>query len=69
MRYLLNIELLLGETKYGPAIDMWGVGCIMAELWTRIPIMQGRTEQQQILIISNLCGSFTPTVAIENIIQ
>jgi cell division cycle 2-like protein len=23
-------ELLLGEKKYGPAIDMWAVGCVMA---------------------------------------
>ena len=33
-------ELLLGERDYGPPIDMWGAGCIMAELWTRAPIMQ-----------------------------
>ena len=29
-------ELLLGERNYGPAVDMWGAGCIMAEMWTRI---------------------------------
>lgn len=33
-------ELLLGERNYGPPIDMWGAGCIMAEMWTRSPIMQ-----------------------------
>lgn len=33
-------ELLLGEREYGPAIDIWGAGCIMAELWTRAPILQ-----------------------------
>ncbi|VDK22025.1 unnamed protein product, partial [Anisakis simplex] len=33
-------ELLLGERHYGPQIDMWGAGCIMAELWTRTPILQ-----------------------------
>lgn len=42
---------------------MWGAGCIMAELWTRYPIMQGNTEQQQIMRISQLCGSFTPDVS------
>lgn len=26
------LELLLGATKYGSAIDMWSVGCIFAEL-------------------------------------
>lgn len=33
-------ELLLGERNYGPPVDMWGAGCIMAEMWTRSPIMQ-----------------------------
>ena len=28
-------ELLLGDRNYGPAIDMWGAGCIMAEMWTK----------------------------------
>lgn len=41
---------------------MWGAGCIMAEMWTRTPIMQGSSEQQQIILISQLCGSITPEV-------
>uniref|UniRef100_A0A1I7ZX82 Protein kinase domain-containing protein n=1 Tax=Steinernema glaseri TaxID=37863 RepID=A0A1I7ZX82_9BILA len=52
-------ELLLGERNYGPAIDMWGAGCIMAEFWTRVAIMQGETEQKQLELITNLCGSVT----------
>ncbi|CAG7833405.1 unnamed protein product [Allacma fusca] len=62
-------ELLLGERNYGPAVDMWGAGCIMAEMWTRSPIMQGSTEQQQITLISQLCGSITPDVwsGVENL--
>lgn len=55
-------ELLLGDRNYGPPVDMWGAGCIMAEMWTRSPIMQGATEQQQLIFISQLCGSFTPDV-------
>lgn len=55
-------ELLLGDRNYGPPVDMWGAGCIMAEMWTRSPIMQGNTEQQQIILISQLCGSFTQEV-------
>uniref|UniRef100_F1KZW2 Cell division protein kinase 9 n=1 Tax=Ascaris suum TaxID=6253 RepID=F1KZW2_ASCSU len=53
-------ELLLGERHYGPQIDMWGAGCIMAELWTRTPILQGESEQKQLTLISNLCGSINP---------
>uniref|UniRef100_A0A3P9NNX6 Cyclin-dependent kinase 9 (CDC2-related kinase) n=1 Tax=Poecilia reticulata TaxID=8081 RepID=A0A3P9NNX6_POERE len=52
-------ELLLGERDYGPPIDLWGAGCIMAEMWTRSPIMQGNTEQHQLTLISQLCGSIT----------
>lgn len=55
-------ELLLGERNYGPSVDVWGAGCIMAELWTRTPILQGETEQKQLYYISKLCGSITPEV-------
>ncbi|XP_057303298.1 cyclin-dependent kinase 9-like [Hydractinia symbiolongicarpus] len=55
-------ELLLGERNYGPPIDMWGAGCIMAEMWTRSPIMQGSTEQHQLNLISSLCGTLSPDV-------
>ena len=34
----------------------------MAEMWTRSPIMQGNTEQHQLTLISQLCGSITAEV-------
>lgn len=34
----------------------------MAELWTRTPILQGATEQAQLTLISQLCGSITTEV-------
>ncbi|XP_014467222.1 PREDICTED: cyclin-dependent kinase 9-like [Dinoponera quadriceps] len=55
-------ELLLGEKNYGPSVDLWSVGCVMAEMWTRSPIMQGNSEQNQLVLISNLCGSITSEV-------
>ncbi|VDO98867.1 unnamed protein product [Schistosoma curassoni] len=33
-------EILLNDRHYGKPVDMWGAGCIMAELWTKYPIMQ-----------------------------
>ncbi|XP_064113777.1 cyclin-dependent kinase 9-like isoform X1 [Macrobrachium nipponense] len=62
-------ELLLGERNYGPPVDMWGAGCIMAEMWTRTPILQGSTEQHQLALITKLCGSITPEVwpTVENL--
>ena len=55
-------ELLLGERNYGPSIDMWGVGCIMAEMWTRRPILQGDLEVNQLKVICRYCGSIVPEV-------
>lgn len=55
-------ELLLGERNYGPPVDMWGAGCIMAEMWTRSPIMQGGSEAHQLMLIGQLCGSISPEV-------
>ena len=55
-------EILLGERNYGSAVDLWGVGCIMAEMWTRSPIMQGNTDQHQLTLIAQLCGAITPEV-------
>lgn len=37
-------ELLLGATYYGVGIDLWSVGCVLAELFAGEPIMPGRTE-------------------------
>lgn len=50
-------------------MDLWGVGCIMAEMWTRCPILKGKSEQEQLTLISHLCGSITPEVwpGVENL--
>ncbi|KAJ1275201.1 hypothetical protein BS78_05G118400, partial [Paspalum vaginatum] len=50
-------ELLLGATKYGPSVDMWSTGCILAELLAGKPILPGRTEVEQLHKIFKLCGS------------
>ncbi|KAK9136983.1 hypothetical protein Sjap_007577 [Stephania japonica] len=52
-------ELLLGATCYGVGIDLWSVGCILAELLAGKPIMPGRTELEQLHKIFKLCGSPT----------
>ncbi|CAM9123429.1 unnamed protein product [Choristocarpus tenellus] len=52
-------EVLLRTTKYGPAVDMWSVGCILAELLHGSPILPGSTETQQLDLIFSLCGSPT----------
>lgn len=34
-------ELLLGSKHYGPAIDLWAIGCIFAELMVLRPLFKG----------------------------
>ena len=52
-------ELLLDEGVYSPAIDVWSMGCIMAELLTRKPLFKGKTELELIDKVFSVLG--TPT--------
>lgn len=49
-------ELLLGTKTYGPAIDMWSVGCIFGEILTREPLLPGKNEVDTLTKIFELCG-------------
>ncbi|RXM34747.1 Cyclin-dependent kinase 12 [Acipenser ruthenus] len=53
-------ELLLGEERYTPAIDVWSCGCILGELFTKKPVFQANQELAQLELISRLCGSPCP---------
>uniref|UniRef100_A0A914Y617 Protein kinase domain-containing protein n=1 Tax=Panagrolaimus superbus TaxID=310955 RepID=A0A914Y617_9BILA len=53
-------ELLFGERCYSEEIDVWGAGCIMAEFWTKTPILQGNGELNQLDLIVKLCGTINP---------
>ncbi|KAJ1972200.1 kinase subunit of RNA polymerase II carboxy-terminal domain kinase I [Dimargaris xerosporica] len=52
-------ELLLGATLYGPPADLWGLGCLMLELFTRKPAFAGVDEISQLDAIYRVLG--TPT--------
>lgn len=34
-------EIILGAKYYGPASDMWSIGCILAEIILRVPLFPG----------------------------
>lgn len=55
-------ELLLGEERYGPSIDVWSCGCILGELFLKKPLFQASIEMAQLEMISRMCGTPTPAV-------
>lgn len=50
-------ELLFGYSKYDEKVDVWSVGCILAELSRGRPIFAGRTELEQISLIFGTLGT------------
>ncbi|VDM96831.1 unnamed protein product [Onchocerca ochengi] len=52
-------ELLYAAHSYGVGIDMWSVGCIIAELLLRVPIFPGESDIDQLVKIYSVLG--TPT--------
>ncbi|KAG5839808.1 hypothetical protein ANANG_G00208920, partial [Anguilla anguilla] len=50
-------ELLLGSKTQTTAIDMWAVGCILAELLAHKPLLPGSSEIQQVDLIVQLLGT------------
>lgn len=50
------IELLLGCKQYSTKIDMWSVGCIIAEMFRRGGLLKGHNEASQLSLIFNTCG-------------
>ena len=54
-RFYRSPEVILGM-NYGMSIDMWSLGCILAELLTGYPIFPGENEQEQLACIMELFG-------------
>lgn len=50
-------ELILTRKPYGKAVDIWAVGCILAELYGRRPIFIGEDQMHQINEICKIIGS------------
>ena len=54
-RFYRAPEVILGA-KYGMPIDMWSLGCILAELLTGYPLFPGEDEGDQLACIIELLG-------------
>ena len=49
-------ELLCANTRYGAAIDMWSVGCILAECLSRRVLFPGKDQLDQLRLIISVLG-------------
>jgi serine/threonine protein kinase len=55
-------ELLLGDKSYTTGIDIWAVGCVLAELLLNRPLLAGDSEIDQVHRIFRLLGTPTPRI-------
>lgn len=50
----------MGDTKYGRPVDMWAIGCLIAELLTGDPIFPGDSDLDQLHQIVKCLGMILP---------
>jgi len=50
-------EILWGSQKYGPAVDLWACGNVLAEMLRGVPLFAGTTDIEQLAIIIRTLGS------------
>uniref|UniRef100_UPI003AAE4AC2 cyclin-dependent kinase-like 1 isoform X3 n=1 Tax=Centroberyx gerrardi TaxID=166262 RepID=UPI003AAE4AC2 len=53
-------ELLVGDTQYGPPVDVWAIGCVFAELLSGIPVWPGKSDMDQLYLIRKTLGDLIP---------
>ncbi len=58
-RFYRPPELVLGATIYTTQVDVWSMGCVIAELVLNKPIFAGKSANDQLLEIMKILG--TPT--------
>lgn len=49
-------ELLVGDTQYGPPVDVWALGCVFAELLHGNPLWPGKSDVDQLYLIRKTLG-------------
>ncbi|XP_075058308.1 cyclin-dependent kinase-like 2 isoform X2 [Mixophyes fleayi] len=53
-------ELLVGDIKYGKAVDVWAIGCLVTEMLTGEPLFPGDSDIDQLYLIIKCQGNLTP---------
>ncbi|XP_019389846.1 PREDICTED: cyclin-dependent kinase-like 2 [Crocodylus porosus] len=52
-------ELLVGDLKYGKAVDVWAIGCLVTEMLTGEPLFPGDSDIDQLYHIMKCLGNLT----------
>jgi serine/threonine protein kinase len=52
-------ELLVGDTSYGKAVDVWAIGCLLAEMLTAEPLFPGTSDIDQLHHVVKCLGNLT----------
>ncbi|XP_065909507.1 cyclin-dependent kinase-like 2 [Dysidea avara] len=58
-RWYRSPELLVGDTDYGKAVDVWAIGCVFCEMLSGEPIFPGDSDIDQIYLIIKCLGNLT----------
>ncbi|XP_051026612.1 cyclin-dependent kinase-like 2 [Acomys russatus] len=53
-------ELLVGDVKYGKAVDVWAVGCLVIEMLMGQPLFPGESDIDQLHHIMTCLGNLIP---------
>ena len=61
-RFYRSVDVILGLVPFTPAIDMWSLGCIVAELFLGLPLFPGHSEFDQLNRIVELMGPIQSSI-------
>nr|XP_022902335.1 cyclin-dependent kinase-like 4 isoform X2 [Onthophagus taurus] len=59
-RWYRSPELLVGDTQYGTPVDVWAIGCVLAELIRGEALWPGKSDVDQLYLIRSSVGDLLP---------
>ncbi|XP_074594085.1 cyclin-dependent kinase 20-like [Brevipalpus obovatus] len=55
-RWYRSPELLYGSNSYDASIDLWSIGCIVAEMNQKLPLFRGDSDIEQLCLVVKQLG-------------